>query len=156
MAGIPSHIKSGPSKKTAGSGREKARRVQSGEQTQGGSSSGNQQRDPSPMAPTLRRDTVSVQLTSSRSNASDLLFITTNEPDKFKDRSVQKEISRHVMKDYRDKQFGKESNRGKSKEPSKPRTDIETGVGPSNASSSQTLARQSSVRFRLRCSLVEN
>ena len=150
MAGIPSHTKSGSSKRTAGSAREKGKNPQSGERKHGGSSNSIQHREQSPETPTSRPEAVSVQLTSSRNNASDWLFITTSEPNKFKDPTVRKEISRHVMKNYQDRQLGKESTSGKAKEPTKFRGDKGTGSSSSFASSSQTVTRESSVSYSLK------
>lgn len=66
---------------------------------------------------------------------SDFLCITTGKPPNFKGPIVQKEISRHVMKDYQNKQqSGKEfSHLSKSREFAKPQSDEEAGFTATNA-----------------------
>lgn len=147
MAGIPSHTKSSPSKRSGGSTREKAKHAQSGTRKNSG---GIQQREQLSETPTSSRKDVSVQLTSSKDSSSDLLFITTDKPANFKDPSVQKEISRHVMKDYQNKQqSGRETGRGKGKEFTTPRGDKGTGISSINAASSHTSKGESIVRCAL-------
>lgn len=141
MAGIPSHTKNSPPKKGSGSTREKAK-SHSGQRKSGGSSSSREE----PLEPSASRsEAVSVH------SSSTLLFLTTSkEPSSFKNPEIQREISRHVMKDYQNKQqSGKESSsRAKGKEVSKRQPDTETII-PMNTTSSNLPIRESSVRSTL-------
>ena len=132
MAGIPSHTKSSATKRGAGSAREKSKNTQSGQRKSSGSSSGNQQKEEPSESPNSPGEAVSVE-----DSSSDFLFITTSKPSAFKNPSVQKQISRHVMKDYQNKQ---------SKEATKRQGDREPGVNLTNTPSSHNSARASSVR----------
>ena len=129
MAGIPSNTKNSPPKKGLGSAREKGKYPQTGQRKSGSSSSSRE--EPLEVSDS-RRETVSID-----DNNSDYLFITANEPSGFKNRSVQTKISRHVMKNYQDKQSSREpSSRAKAKDVMKGQGDKNTDVISSNSSSS--------------------
>jgi hypothetical protein len=147
MAGHPSHTNTTPSKKSGGSTRENANRSPSAQRKHSVSSGSSQQRDQASETPTSGRKAVSVQLKTSHNKSPDLLFITTGKPANFKDPSVQKEISRHVMKDYQNKQQGKEPIlRGKSKQPTRSQSDKETAVGSTRHTTADMSAGESYVR----------
>ena len=149
MAGIPSHTKNSPPKKGSGSTREKAK-SQSGQRKSGSSSSSREE----PLETSASRPAaVSVDSSSS------LLFLTTSEePSSFKAREIQKQISQHVMKDYRDKQQSSKesSSRAKGKQVSKHQGDEETVIS-TNTPLSNIPIRVSSVRSTmLRCLMKSN
>lgn len=88
--------------------------------SQGKASQDTRQGDRVPAPSGSREREVGVQLTTATTQgSSDLLWITTDRPTDFKDAKIQKMISKHVMRDYQQKdQSGKDSGRSRRKKSS--------------------------------------
>lgn len=154
MAGLPSHTKK---KQSARSGKSVNREGDSFPRTdienardpkasltlqlrQSNAPGSNHQRNRSPERLSSTQGEASAQSTRSTNSPPDLLWITTDKPADFKDAKIQRMISRHVMRDYQQKdQSKKDSNRAsRQKNSAKSPSDDDASVTSSTSQISLT------------------
>lgn len=122
----------------------------------GKASQGTRQGDQFPAASGSREREVGVQLTTSTTQgASDLLWITTDQPTDFKDAKIQKMISKHVMRDYQQKdQSGKDSGRSRRKKSSQSSSQSDDDFGSLSQPSKMPIVERSVVCSALTTDLI--
>lgn len=159
MAGLPSHTKKKQSARSSRSvnregeglprvGKEKAEGSEVSPALRTGqknTSFGNANENRSAERHSSTQRELSVQSTRSANSPPDLLWITTDKPADFKDAKIQRMISRHVMRDYQQKdQSKKESSRAtRHKSSTKSPSDDDASV----ASSTSQLSLKPTVDF---------
>ena len=108
--------------------------------------------DQFPAASSSKEREVGVQFTASTvQGSSDLLWITTDRPNDFKDPKVQKLISKHVMRDFTSKdQSGKDSGRSRRKKSSQSSSQSDEDFGSLSQPTKMPIIERSGVRHSSR------